>query len=261
MKKVQVVSNTDLRQTLADSAEVWLKWYLELAKRKRFVVGGWCGGNSVRAFAPGIVDVMERIPEELRAKHHLFLTDERLLGDCNAEVLDEVLVDPAIERGFLTRSQAHWYPLQFVCCPGRGTAAYEQMLAGFGGKFDYVILGTGYPHQRSVDGMIEKYDCHVAGTFAHHPSTEAQAAQGPAYFFFDGSPKPPNCRVTATQALLRLATVGFLLVIGKQKHAVLDEFLDRRVLLADCPAKIVQQMDSRVIVTDRKLGFFQRLRV
>jgi len=253
MSSLEVISESDLERLYARAAACWCQEYKALASKNELVVGGWCGGRSPQGLFSPLFECMAQLPEELRRKHRLMLVDERLHEDHNATMLEEKFIRPAEERGLLSQDQVSFYPYQLAETDDHGIAAYSQTLQSFGGAFHYVVLGTGGPHSRDASGDVLGWDCHVAGTFAHHVSTTSEQASVPGFIYYNESPKPPPGRMTATQPLLAQSEVGFLLVIGEGKHGVLDEYLNPKIPLEDCPAKIVRKMKRRVIITTRPM--------
>ena len=256
----KVLSSKDLRALYEQAARVWAEEYIRLARTQEYVVGGWAGGRVIEAFLPFFVEALAQIPAELRNKHRIFQVDERIFSEHNSTMLERSLIEPALERGLLSSEQKCFYPLHLAQSPDHGTSAYTELLGRCGGSFSYIMLSSGLPHLRGADGGVERWDCHVAGTFAHHPSTTAEAARRPGFFYYYDSPKKPDGRVTATQPLLALSRAAFLFVVSPEKAPVLDEYLSPAVLLADCPAKIVRSIERRVLVTDAKVGWWRRFR-
>ena len=114
---------------------------------------------------------------------------------------------------------------------------YESTLAVHGGKFDLIFLGVGE-------------DGHVASIF---PNLEISHAVERDYFLFDGSPKPPSNRLTASHAVIEKSENVVLLVFGEGKRHAFKNILDPAVTTLECPAKYALGALRTFILTDIEL--------
>lgn len=243
-----IISDPDIDQLSAKVCRLFKTALIELHKKNKYVVGAWPGGRSLLKFFPGLAKVFAELDPEILRAQQLFQVDERVFGEFNREILEQNFLRELKEQKILTESQIHYFPTEKGSI--EGVRQYSKSLAGYGSNFNYVMLGAGNAHVRKVDGAIEKYDCHVAGIFAHHPSSEPH--QDPFYYYYD-SPKPPAGRVTATYSLLSRSDWCFLFVIGREKEEVLKEFLDKKASLNNTPIKIALETKNCVLITDLKV--------
>lgn len=190
------------------------------------------GGRSAAAIFQAM------LPEDLDWRRvHFFIVDERLVPvdhpDSNFKLLREHLVEPLARAGRIDPSNAH----PFVVDPGaadRGAARYERELAGFGSRYDVVLLSSGE-------------DGHVGALYPRHHSVE-DAHHG--FIVMDDSPKPPPGRMSSSRTLVQTASAAVLLFAGEAKREAWARFKDEACPVADCPAKIVLSIGDAAVFTD-----------
>ena len=190
------------------------------------------GGRS----AATIFDAMLR--EELDWRRvHLFVVDERLVpvdhADSNFKLLREHLVAPLAQAGKIDPGNAH----PFVFDPGspdRGAGHYERELAGFGFRYDVVLLSAGE-------------DGHVGALFPRHHSIEDRHH---GFIVMDDSPKPPPGRMTSSLSLIQTASAAVLIFAGEAKREAYGRFNDDRCAVSDCPARLLLAIPDVTVCTD-----------
>lgn len=204
------------------------------------IVWGLCGGRSPAPLFQILVKKLESLPAGLLKRLRFLQVDERLFGEHNQTSIREQLIDPLVAAGKIAPEQFVPFPLpaeRSIELSAPLAAQYEETLRGLGGVFHVVVLGVGE-------------DGHIAGTFPKHPSS---AEQKEGFLVYKDSPKPPPGRVTATLPLLARSSFGVLIFTGKSKEEALHRFFSTDLSLAECPAKIVQEMEEFVVLTDRQI--------
>lgn len=172
-----------------------------------------------------IVGMLKKLPSVPFWQHvHLFMIDERMVDisdpESNYQQAEELLIKriPVIPHPFLM---------------DKGVAAYSNDLMRQGNHFDAVIVAAGE-------------DGHIAGLFPHHTHLHSPAK---SYLELHDSPKPPKDRITASPFLIQDAGSVILLFAGAAKQAAYAQFINPKVSLDACPAKLVQAAkDSTVFV-------------
>lgn len=248
MPELTIISDPQISQLSIKVCAVFKAALNQLAEQNKFVVGAWPGGRSLLKFFPGICKVFCELEKEVLNSQQFFQVDERVYTEFNREILEQNFFSEMREKKIISESQIHYFPTNEG--PVEGVRSYTKLLESFGLRFNYAMLGAGGPHVLNADGTILKSDCHVAGVFANHPSSEPH--QAPFYYYYD-SPKPPPGRVTATNSLLARSEWSFLFIMGEEKREVLKEFLDENIDLARSPIKIALEAKNCILVTDLKV--------
>lgn len=200
------------------------------------VIIGLPGGRSIVPFCESLLG--RNLPAPFWRRLVIFLVDERVVPlnhpDSNYRTLNEVLFEPALRRKLLQPEQVVGFEPDFNRSD-YGAGAYTARLGRYGGNFHIIILGAGE-------------DGHVAALFPHHP---VLSLTGPEFTWLADSPKPPALRMTAQRGLLETAETVFCLFLGAGKRDALKKFLDPRVSVAECPAKLINSIDRRFVATDQ----------
>ncbi|MFH1590603.1 MAG: 6-phosphogluconolactonase [archaeon] len=191
------------------------------------------GGTSVRGLF-GKLCGDASIPWD---KVHVFMVDERLVAlddaDSNFRQVKELLLDHLISSGKLPEKNVH----PFTFAKGRvkaGLIRYYKQLCKLGGRFDAMVLGCG------PDG-------HVAALFPGHESIK-DLSEG--FISFKDSPKPPSGRMSASKKLIQETGTIVLMLLGEAKKEALVRYLDDRILVSGCPAKLVESVADSFLLTD-----------
>lgn len=119
---------------------------------------------------------------------------------------------------------------------------YAEQLLRLGGQFDVVFFGVGggrHPGGGEDTG-------HVAALF---PGFDAVWSSYDSFVAFDGAPKPPSHRITATPFLIRKAGIGIALILGEGKRNAYDAYLSDRPV-TEVPSKLVDELPRGTVFTD-----------
>ena len=89
-------------------------------------------------------------------------------------------------------------------------------------------------------------DGHIASLFPSHPLL---ISESDSYLEILDSPKPPAHRITVSPMMIR--DIGHVFVAFMQgKERALENFLDKKISLEKCPAKLLRQSGELVVLTD-----------
>jgi len=161
---------------------------------------------------------------------HLFLVDERLVP------IDHPESNFRLVAGALGSKVpvASLHPFLYDVREGNSAGEYERQLTRLGGRFDIVLVSSGE-------------DGHIASIFPGH---QLPAAEGRKFVLLEDSPKPPLRRMSATPALLATAQLGVLLFFGAAKRQALQNFLNPKLSVSECPAKLIKTLAQFYVLTD-----------
>ncbi|MEM2131120.1 MAG: 6-phosphogluconolactonase [Candidatus Woesearchaeota archaeon] len=193
---------------------------------KKPVVLGFPGGRSVQI----LFDELKKSNIDWQ-KVHIFLVDERIVPlhheQSNYNMLKNNLLDYLIKEKGLPEKNIHAFDID-----KHNTKTYTEELKKFG-SFDIAIFGVGE-------------DCHICALF---PNYSIKIKKD--YFVeIDNSPKMPKNRMTSTKKLVLKTKLGIFLFIGKEKKQAFEKFLDEKVKINDCPAKLAYKINSIVLQID-----------
>ncbi|MBL8995304.1 MAG: 6-phosphogluconolactonase, partial [Spirochaetia bacterium] len=147
-------------------------------------------------------------------------------------LVDEFLAKPMIASGKLKAEQ--FFP--FNGANPQAVASYNRDLTANGGRIDIALVSAGE-------------DGHVAALFPRHPSFQNEES---VFIDFHESPKPPEHRMSASRKLLLKSETILLLVTGDAKQAAWENYKNSSMKMEECPAKLVDQVPSGFVFTDRK---------
>ena len=188
------------------------------------------GGRSVAAVFAGL-----RRQDVPWRQLHIFLLDERLVPtdheESNYRLVHEHL-GTVIPPEMLHPFRHH------PASPHQGVADYTRELHGHGGRFDIVLASSGE-------------DGHIASLFPRHSSIGNPAD---CFILVKDAPKPPSQRMSASRRLISQADTGVVLFIGDAKAGALRTALDPRIPIADCPAKIIMELQRYSLLTDQEVA-------
>lgn len=169
---------------------------------------------------------------------HFFFTDERLVPASseqnNFTQTNKKFFQKLLKKSLITEKQIH--PFDTSISTDQAVDNYQKNLDAHNGIFDIVLLGAGE-------------DGHTAALFPKHESLVSSEN----FVTIDDSPKPPAQRMTCTPQLLKQAQVGILLIIGAGKHPAQMQYLNPNVSTADCPLKIINEIERSYVVTQFEL--------
>jgi len=233
---IKFIKGTDKEQLFsagADELLTILKSQIALSDSQ--VVLGLCGGRSIVGLLKALVATPNS--DQVLSKIKFFMVDERLVPldheDSNFKLLNELMFLPQIVSGAITQDQVHPFIAQSSKTDW-GVGSYLTELSEFGGKFSTIVLSMGE-------------DGHVAGLFPEHPML---AVSDKVFLAYEGSPKPPQQRMTASIPLLQTADSAILLALGEPRKDAFKRFMDPGVSVEKCPSKLVEGISNVCVVTD-----------
>lgn len=232
----EIGKNLPLEEKLLSAAATMFE-VLKAQPQATPLVIALCGGRSVVGLVQAFLRESAHQPHDLLARIHFFMVDERIVPlthpDSNFGGLKQQLFDPLVAEGKILQRQLH--PLVIGTDDAQGACQrYVQELNEYGGVFTISVLGMGE-------------DGHVAGLFPRHP---ALSISGHSFIPFLDSPKPPAARVTASRDLVIGSALAVVLALGEGKRAAWNAFRSDEVSEADCPAKMVSNMERAIVVSD-----------
>lgn len=232
---VSLIRNQNRESLFESAVEFLIESFAEIKSER--IIFGLCGGRSIGGILQKLLSKSDRVAAADWSRLEFFLVDERVVPltdpDSNFGLLRKSFFEPAMGQGLLTETQLHPFD-PILGEQDYGISSYRKEFELFGGRFDIVTLGVGE-------------DGHIAGAF---PGGEWVAECEPNFIVFDDSPKPPPLRMTATPELIATAKFALGMFFGEDKREALLRFGDPRFSLEACPAKILQQVDTAVVLTD-----------
>jgi 6-phosphogluconolactonase len=195
-------------------------------QQKGVCVIGTAGGRSI----PGLLERLLAHGHELKGPIHVFWIDERIDSEKNfASAL------PYFEQLHKEGVLLHWYPITSVHKQQAEVELrrIEAQLQHLGGTFDIVLASAGE-------------DGHVGSIFPHSHILKLHHS---GYVFEERSPKPPLVRACVTPQLLLPTHESFLFFVHKQE--ALKRFMDQRISVEECPAKLLLQRKLTVFTSDQ----------
>lgn len=225
-------SSPDIEYLNSSTAKIIENILIDLGGKQEIVIFGLCGGRSVGA----IFELLSRNTVIPWPKVHFFMVDERLVPitdpESNFKLANDILFEPLKQQGLITDQNCHPFILDKLE-PDFGVKKYSDELAGFGGKFDLVILSGGE-------------DGHIGALYPDHHSFDNDAEY---YIYMTDSPKPPPERMSASRKLLLRIERAILLVMDESKADLFRRLSDESIAPRDCPAKLVTQLPVSYLIT------------
>lgn len=191
---------------------------------------GLCGGRSISR-------VFDSIDPILAGKDIIstLLIDERALPLTNPDT-NYYLLNEEFAKTTNIKNQLNLIPFD-IENEEKSFDKYESTLAAHSGKFDLIFLGVGE-------------DGHVASIF---PNLAVSHSVERDYFIFDGSPKPPSKRLTASHRVIENSQNVVLLLFGEGKREAFKNILEPAVTTLECPAKYALSATRTILLTDLEL--------
>jgi len=222
---------TGIRTDLEEKgAELLAAAVRDLLKKQPFVAVAVPGGRSVG-------NVLRRLtvkPVDWR-KVQFFMVDERLVPPDHTESNYRLVADCLKPiAGQCTVNPFLYTPSN----PTEGVKRYISLLKRYGGIFDITLLASGE-------------DGHVAGLFPDHETIRSKES---FFVLTQSAPKKPPARMTSSKRLITRSQVAMLLFFGKEKQTAYLTYRSRSATLEQCPAKIVDTIAQRFILTDQDDG-------
>jgi 6-phosphogluconolactonase len=219
----------NMNKNVAEVQAVFAEIFSKALNGNSFLLG-LCGGRSIsRVFAS--------IDPVLAGKDIIstLLIDERALPLTNPDT-NYYLLNEEFAKTTNIKNQLNLIPFD-IENEEKSFDKYESTLAAYEGKFDLIFLGVGE-------------DGHVASIF---PNLEISHSVERNYFTFDGSPKPPSKRLTASHEVIEKSKNVVLLVFGEGKRLVLENILNPSVATLECPAKYALGATRTILLTDLEI--------
>lgn len=220
-------------KALRAGAEELLK---EIAKiDDPYIVLALPGGRTTSPFLVALSEATKESHREVWSRVEVFVVDERLVPlrhpDSNFGLVLSGFTN-LLQRKFLTTAQLHPFVSEGAD-EAEAIESYVQELKKYGGRFHLSVVSSGE-------------DGHIAGLFPNHSGLLEEG------FFatFHNSPKPPPHRMTTTRSLLEQSDAIFLFFLGEGKREALAKFKDTNVTIDACPAKIINNVPTSVVITD-----------
>lgn len=203
-----------------------------LQKTKSMVIVAVPGGRSVHG-------ILQKLAEDDLDWHrvHLFMVDERLVPIDHPDSNFRLVAESLGER--VPAASLHPF-IYDAAAEDNGVGKYERQLAQLGGRFDVVLVSSGE-------------DGHIASIFPNQQSPVVDAGAR-KFVLLDDAPKPPLRRMSATPALIATAQVGLLLFFGAGKRQALTNFLNPKLSVSECPAKLIRTLPEHYILTDLEVA-------
>jgi 6-phosphogluconolactonase len=214
---MKTISSPSRKKLESQATKIIISFIKKLLKSQPQVTLALPGGSSVS----GIFTLLKKskIPW---SKIKIFLVDERLVHPKNKDS------NYGLIRKYFPPSSIHAVPLK------NSTESYKKTLLKYSGHFDIVLLSAGE-------------DGHIASLFPNHKTIRSKEN----YFIKTStSPKSPKSRVTASKSLLLKSKVFILLFFGENKKQAYKNFLNPKISLTKCPAKLVKKIKESYILTD-----------
>ena len=204
----------------------------DLAKEKSKITFAIAGGNSVS----GIFENLKK--QNIKwEKVHIFMVDERLVAldspQSNFKQAEDIFISYLVKQNKISKFNLHPY-IYFNLPDEQGINAYKNELREFSHKFDIVLLSSGE-------------DGHIASLYPNH-ETIKNSSEG--FIITHDSPKKPSSRISASRKLLEKSQTAILLFFGKQKQKAYENFMNKKLDVNDCPAKIINKIEDSYVFTD-----------
>lgn len=225
----------DKRENLEKVAAQIIKEAIqELLKIKEKVVLAVPGGRSVAGIFENLLT--EQIPWQ---KVHIFMIDERLVTvtdkESNFKLAKDTFIDRLETRGQLPMSNIHPFMID-ESSDDYGISDYTEELKSVGARYDIILLSSGE-------------DGHIGALYPNHNSIKSESDY---YIYMNDSPKPPKGRMSASKNLLLKSKAAIIVLFGDEKRDALNNLLDKKLDIIDCPAKIIDEIENSYILTDLK---------
>ena len=190
------------------------------------VVFGLPGGRSVKTLFDELIK--SDVPWH---KIHFFMVDERLVTIDDEQSNFKLVKEQLLDKIDIPKENLH----PFIVDENKkdyGTIEYLNELNDYGG-YDIIVLGVGE-------------DGHVGALYPNYTINN----DSEEFIVFHDSPKLPKDRMTASRKMLLKAKLGIVLFIGEGKKQAYENYLDSKLTLNECPAKLVNKIKNKIILTD-----------
>ncbi|AYE36110.1 6-phosphogluconolactonase [Borrelia turcica IST7] len=216
----------------SDLKKRFFDFFLNNVNQDDFTSIGICGGRNIISF----LNVFDENNYSLK-KSHFFLVDERCVDlnsdDSNFKLLSEGFFSKMIEKNLIYSSNLH----PFIYNEFDEVSSIHSYNIEFNSRFtrlDISILSVGE-------------DGHIASLF---PSRKLLFSEMEGYQYEYEAPKLPSKRISLTPKSLKLSKSCVLLFMGDEKKAALENFLNAKISLRECPAKIFDVCSRLLVLTN-----------
>ena len=177
------------------------------------------GGRSVVGLLKVLNPRLQQLLPDDKGRLHIYLTDERVTS--SAQQLNETL----LVNNLPDHLNTHFDLIH-------SAAGYNQYFNQADHYFDIIVFGVGE-------------DGHIASIF---PAQSSAHISQDYYTPIDYAPKLPAQRISLSEVAVRESKNIILLFIGSEKQAALQHFLDEKLDVRRCPAKIVRRSRANVLL-------------
>jgi 6-phosphogluconolactonase len=230
---VKTIYHPDISALDKKAADIIAHAIARISKKKKKVVLAIPGGRNVK----GIFLELKERPEIDWSKVHVFMVDERLVHvdspQSNFRLASTTFLRTLSDDGKLPEENKHAFVYESEE-EDFGLANYADELLEDGGKYDIVLLSAGE-------------DGHIGALYPGHHSVKDKAK---LFIAMQDSPKPPKGRMSASRELLQNAQVAVLLFYNHIKKGAYEKFLDKRIKVEACPAKLVEKIKESYVLTN-----------
>ena len=201
----------------------------QILSEKDEVILGFPGGRSISNILQFLK--MENIDWN---KIHVFMIDERLVP-----VDDDESNFKLIKRGLLdVMPSKNLHPFRYnEAKEDHGLSEYKEEIMKNGGKYDIILVSSGE-------------DGHIGALYPNHSSIYDESSY---LISMDDSPKPPKNRMSISKKFLLKSKIGILIFVGDMKREAYSNFLDNKIDITMCPAKLITQLPKSFVLTDIEL--------
>ena len=223
------IINGKRKELEVKAAQLISKKINSLLKTQDKVVFAIPGGRSI----VGVLNILKH--EKINwNKVHIFMVDDTT-GDYsqkNFKQAYDVFLEYLTKQKLLLSNNLHPY-IYFNLPANKGLGAYKNELKLISDCYDIILLSSGE-------------DGHVGSLFPN------SSVKDPSEFFVNvkESPKPPANRISASRRLLQKSKCALLLFFGEEKREAYENFMNNKLTIADCPAKLVNSIEDSYVFTD-----------
>lgn len=229
------------------------------------------GGNSLKPFYQHFLAKAGDISADIWPKLRFSLADERLVPltdpESNYKQLLEQLFQPLYQRGYIDLCQT--YPINFYApdVAAEYTSRTKQptvALLGVGEDGHIASLFPGQIGHAAVEPELVSAP-NSGGESAPDPDADADTGPNtdtapspgfkstPAQFSYrkiTNSPKPPAERISLSPDSVKAVDTTILCFAGPAKQQAYDNFLNPKITISQCPAKLSTSSPHLYLITD-----------
>lgn len=212
-----IIQTKNIAKETASLLELSIK---KLLKKQKLVILGVPGGRSV----PKIFKLLSK--KKLSwSKIHFFLVDERCVSIDDEESNFKLLKENLLDHIKIPAKNIHPFNHK------TGAISYSEEFKKFE-NFDIILLSSGE-------------DGHIASLYPNYSILN----KSKEFIFVSNSPKPPKRRISASKKQLEKSKIAILL-FSKGKEKAFEMFNDPKIVIEQCPAKLVNKVKENYVVTE-----------